>query len=117
MPEALRELSLTQADLDAYILSAYSTSTIPLGMLNDAMWDMRYYGLLGADAERVNAVRKAIKNASLEDRPAAVEHIAAVLENSSLCMAGNEALIRADADCFDRVISYRHADAEADIES
>lgn len=109
MPQALTELELTDEELTGYILQAYGDATMPSGVLNEVMYSMEY-DLLGADTERMRAVRMDIRNATLEDRDEAVEHIAAVLADSALCMAGNEALIRAVADRFDEVISYRSAD-------
>lgn len=109
MPEALRDMEITQADLDGYILNAYSIATSPVGMLNEVMYPMQY-DVLGMDAERAYAARKTIKDAVLTDQAAAAEHIAAIMADGGLCMAGNEALIRDDADAFDQVISLRHGD-------
>ena len=63
-----------------------------------------------ADAERILAIKRGIRDAKLSDQAEAAGHIAAALEDASYCMAGNESLIRADADCFDEVISWRHGD-------
>lgn len=110
MPQALYDMELTEESLDGYILSAYSAATGPQGVLNEVMNAM-ILDVYGADAERILAIKRGIRDATLEDRAEAVEHIIAALEDASYCMAGNEGLIRADADCFDEVISWRHGDA------
>jgi len=68
--------------------------------------------LYGIDAERTLAITKQIRDAKLEDQAAAAEHIAAVLSDADLCMVGNEALIRADADCFEEIVSWRGGSGE-----
>ena len=109
MSGALKDMTLTQADLDGFILNAYAAATWPWGALDEVM-NVMDLDFRGADNERIYAICKAVKNAKLSDQAAAAEHIGAVIENSALYMVGNEALIRADADCFDEVISWRHGD-------
>ena len=99
-------MELTQEELDGYILSAYARSNLPQGLLDEVV-TAAMYDLLGMDAERTLAVRADVRNAVVAQQAEAVDHIAKVFENSSFCMVGNEALIRADADCFDEVISLR----------
>ena len=111
MPDALESMTLTEESLDGYVLSAYSTATSPHGMLNEVM-SMMEYDLLGADTERILAITRQIRDAKLEDQAEAAEHIAAALADADFCMAGNENLIRADADCFDEIVSWRQGAAE-----
>ena len=107
MPEAIREMEqLTQEELDAYILSAYAYSNAPQGLLDELINAMTC-DILGMDAERTLAVRADARNATAAQQAEAAEHIAGVLENAAFCMVGNENLIRADADCFDEVVSWR----------
>ena len=111
MPEALQSMTLTQEGLNGYILSAYSDATAPQGMLNEVMVLMQY-DLFGADRERTLEIKKQIKAATLDDQAEAVERINAVMADADYCMAGNENLIRADADCFDEVVSWRQGMAQ-----
>ena len=113
MPRALDDMTLTEESLNGYILNAYSDATYPRGVLDEVMNAMML-DVYGADAERILAIKRGIRDAKLSDQAEAAGHIAAALEDASYCMAGNEGLIRADADCFDEVISWRHGDeAEA----
>ena len=106
IPEALNSLELTEESLDGYILSAYSTATMPQGVLNETMTAMQQ-DLLGIDADRTLSIKKQIKEATLADQTEAAEHIAAVFSDADYCMAGNEELIRNDADCFEEIVSWR----------
>ena len=106
IPNVIGEMQLDEEILDGYILKAYGTATEPQGMLSDTMLAMQQ-DLCGIDAERTLAIKKQIKDAKLEDQAAAAEHIAAVLSEADLCTVGNEALIRADADCFEEIVSWR----------
>ena len=106
MPQALNDMELTEESLNGYILSAYSAATSPQGLLDEVMSAMKM-DVYGADAERILAIKRGIKDATLSDQAEAAEHISAVLEDATYCVAGNESLIRADADCFDEVVSWR----------
>ena len=107
LPDALANLSLTQEELDGYILKAYSDATSPMGVLGEITTHITY-DILGMDAERVYAIRSDIRKATVDLLPEAAEHIGAVIRDSALCTAGNEALIRSGEEGFDQVISWRH---------
>ena len=115
MPRALDDMTLTEEGLNGYILSAYSHATYPQGILDKVMSAM-VLDVYGVDAERILAIKRGIRDAKLSDQAEATGHIAAALEDASYCMAGNEGLIRADADCFDEVISWRHGDEQEEAE-
>lgn len=106
MPQALYDMELTEENLNGYILKAYSDMTSPQGVLKDVMIAM-VLDVYGADAERIHAITHGIKDVELSDQTEATKHIAATLEDANYCMVGNEGLIRADADCFDEVVSWR----------
>ena len=106
IPNVIGEMQLDEENLDGYILKAYGNATAPQGMLSGTMQAMRQ-DLYGIDAERTLAIKKQIRDAKLEDQAEAAEHIAAVLSDADYCMVGNEALIRADADCFGEIVSWR----------
>ena len=111
IPQALSDMALTEEGLNGYILKAYSAATSPQGMLDEAMSAMKL-DVYGADAGRIQEIKRGIRDATLSDQAEAAGHIAAALEEASFCMAGNEDLIRADADCFDEVVSWRSGSAE-----
>jgi len=106
MPEALEGMELTQEALDGYILKAYGRATAPLGALNEVMTFMEF-DMMGMDIARTQAIKSEIRKSDLEMRDEAVAHLSRILEGAAICTAGNEALITADADRFDRVVSYR----------
>ena len=109
IPEAVKNMTLTEESLDGYILNAYSSVMFPIGNLNEMISAMGN-DLMGMDIDRAMAIKSDIRNATLDIQAEAAEHISKVAEASALCTTGNEALIRADADCFDEVISYRHGE-------
>ena len=106
MPDAFETMELTEEELDGYILSAYSTATYPIGVMGKVMSDMTGV-FMGGDPEKQRRFDLEMREAAPEDLPAAGEAIRRVIEKSALCTVGNEALIRADADCFDEVVTYR----------
>ena len=114
LPDALEQLQITEEELDGYILNTYASATAPLGAWNEVMNRMGLE-LMGADTARMQEIAADIRNATLEDREAAEEAIRRVQENAGYATVGNEKAIRADADCFDEIVSYRHADTGEEV--
>ena len=111
--DALREMgayldtmSLTQEELNGYILKAYSAVVRPSGVLDGVLSDMGGV-LMGMAPETEALMAQQVRFATLGLQPEAVRHIQKVLEDSTICTVGNEAMIRKDADCFEEVVSYR----------
>ena len=67
---------------------------------------------LGLDISRRAEMIDDIRNTTVDLLPEAADHIAKVMETATLATVGNEAMIRADADAFDEVITYRSLEQE-----
>lgn len=104
--KALLDISLTQQDLDGYILSAYAQALPPAGTLNNRMRYMRR-AMAGIDTEQINLMIADIKNARLEHQYEASQIIHDLLEQGPIVTVGNERAIQKSAGCFDEIIVYR----------
>ena len=111
LPENLKELSLTEEEMDGYILSTYAIVTYPRGFWGGLMNQMSL-DFLGLDISRRAEMIDDIRNTTVDLLPEAADHIAKVMETATLATVGNEAMIRADADAFDEVITYRSLEQE-----
>lgn len=103
---ALMDISLTQQDLDGYILSAYAQALPPSGNLNNRMRYMRR-AMAGIHTDQINLMIADIKNARLEHQAGASQIIHALLEQGPVVTVGNHRTIQRDAGCFDEIITYR----------
>lgn len=104
--KALMDISLTQQDLDGYILSAYAQALPPAGTLNNRMRYMRR-AMAGIDTDQINFMIADIKNARLEHQAEASQIIHDLLEQGPIVTVGNERAIQRSAGCFDEIIVYR----------
>ena len=104
--KALMDISLTQQDLDGYILSAYAQALPPAGTLNNRMRYMRR-AMAGIDTDQINLMIADIKNARLEHQAEASRIIHDLLEQGPIVTVGNERAIQRSAGCFDEIIAYR----------
>lgn len=103
---ALMDISLTQQDLDGYILNAYAQALPPAGTLNNRMRYMRR-DMAGIDSEHINRMIEDIKNARPEHKAEAARIIHELLSGGPAVTVGNERDILRDRDCFDEVMIYK----------
>ena len=113
LPEAVETLSLTEEEMNGYILKAFGNATYPQGAWNDVLIEMTL-DFSGGDPDRRREQILDIRNATLDDQKEAAQHIAEAMADASIATVGNEAMIRADADVFDEVITYRSREGAAD---
>ena len=97
--------------MDGYILNTYAIVTYPRGFWGGLMNQMSL-DFLGLDISRRAEMIDDIRNTTVDLLPEAADHIAKVMETATLATVGNEAMIRADADAFDEVITYRSLEQE-----
>lgn len=102
---AIRDIPLSQQDLDGYILSAYAQAMPPGGTLDT---HIRYMirDLAGLDTEQINLMTADIKNARLEDQAMASRVIQALLDRGPVVTVGNKREIRKSQECFDEILYY-----------
>ncbi len=103
--DAVRDLELTEEDLDGYKLYTLSTTGLEYGVLSGPMQSMEL-DILGFDLMQGTRMLEDVKNGELSDQEAAAEAIGSVLKEGNICAVGNGANIRADEDRFDQVVSY-----------
>ena len=106
MGDAVREMELTEEDLNGYILNTLSYSGIESGVLSMPMQAVEFE-ITGRDTERALDTFHDIKNAALTDQETAADVISDLFTEGNVCAVGNEAKLRADESRFDELISYR----------
>ena len=104
--EALAGLELTQEDLNGYILNSISNAARTKGVLAQPLAAVRA-AIYGYDAQREAQAINDMKNASLEDQQAAADCLQRIIQSGGFATVGNEDALRAEAEAFDQVISYR----------
>ena len=103
---ALKALSISQEDLDGYILSAYAQALPPVGRLGCAMRSMRRH-FAGIDEKVLLDMAADIPRASLADQQDAAAVIQTLLENGPLAAAGSRSCLEAAQMYFDEIIRIR----------
>ena len=101
----LMNLSLTQKELDGYILNAYSQALPPCGDLNERMRHMRR-SLAGIDSLAINEMIEDIKNARICHQKEAALAIDRLLQSGFIVTVGNETQIRKESGFFEQVTAY-----------
>lgn len=104
--KALLDISLTQQDLDGYILNAYAQALPPAGTLNDRMRYMRR-DMTGIDTAYISHMIEDIKKARLADQAEAAHIIHEILSTGPVVTVGNERAVMGDRTCFDEVFVYK----------
>lgn len=104
--EALAGLELTQEDLNGYILNSISNTARTKGVLAQPLTAVRA-AIYGYNAQREAQAINDMKNASLEDQQAAADCLQRIIRSGGFATVGNEDALRAEAEAFDQVISYR----------
>lgn len=104
--EALASLTLTQEDLDGYILHAYSLVTAPASQTSMARNAIEME-INGTSVSQLEARKQEILSATLEDQAAAADLLARLLDRMQVTMVGNDKRLTAQSDCFDVLYDYR----------
>ena len=106
LAEAIAGLELTEEELDGYILSALSSYGKVSGVLAEPLAAIENE-IMGRDNSRLAETVNDMKHASLSDQQATAAFFAELLENASIATVGNEAVLKAEAEAYDSVISYK----------
>lgn len=99
---ALKNIRLTQEELNGYILSAFSQAQPLSGPLNAGMRAMRRE-IAGISSEALSALLTDIPHASLQDQEKAAHIIQNILDSGSLGAAGSRSVIERAAGLFEAV--------------
>lgn len=105
LPEFIRNLNITQEELDRYIIKAFSSYTATEGELSGAISTMIDY-LTGKTVEDRIKVLQEIKSVTVEDVKNSAEMFEKLLENGAWSTIGSMDKIEANIDLYDAVISF-----------
>lgn len=102
----IMDISLSQQDLEGYILSAYAQAMPPGGALDS---HMRYMvrDMAGISTPQIHHMTEDIKNARLEDQAGASRIIQSLLEQGPAVTVGNKRGILKNRECFDEILYYK----------
>jgi Zn-dependent M16 (insulinase) family peptidase len=105
VPDFVKNINITQEDLDRYILNAYSTYTSTSGELNGATNYISEY-LMGRTAEDKLKLLREIKSVTVQDIRDSAAVFEKALENGAYTTAGSAAKIDENKDLYDAVILF-----------
>ena len=112
LPQFLKDVNLTQEDLDRYILKAYSQYSMPLGEMSGAINSLAEY-LGGKTSADTIKVLKEIKSLNIEDIRKMSENMTAFLNNATLSTTGSENAIESNINLFGTVIKLDNEEPTA----
>lgn len=103
LPEFLETVSLTQEDVDRYIISAYSSLAMPNGPLTEATNALNDW-LLGYGPEDTLTEMRQMKDLTVEDVRTFAQVLRQLLDDGVRSTSGSASTIEQNADLFDNVI-------------
>ena len=103
LPEFLRNVALSQEDLDRYIISAYSAYALPTGKLNGASSAISLY-LAGRSQDEKLARMQEMKAFTIDTLREMIPAFEALLEKGVRSTAGGAAAIEAQRELYDVVL-------------
>lgn len=102
IPDYLRSFTADERDMTKYVIGTFGSLDTPMNPEAKGSRSMSAY-LQELPFEQIQRERDEILNATPEDIRNLADLIAAVLEDDSLCVIGNENAIRAESGLFDSV--------------
>ena len=104
-PAILREMDLTEEDLDTYTVSAYQKIAVPMGDISRADSGIYNY-FAGIDPDNLLYISEDMKKAAIEDKTVAADIIEKMINDGHFVMAGSKSKLEEDKDCFDMVFAF-----------
>jgi Zn-dependent M16 (insulinase) family peptidase len=111
LPEFIRNISLTQEELDRYILKAFSSYTATTGELSGASNTINNY-LMGKSTEDQLKVLQEIKSTTVQDVKDSAAMFEALLENGAYSTVGSAEKISANKELYDSILSFGQEQAD-----
>lgn len=102
IPEYIKSFSLDERDMTKYIIGTFSALDTPMNPEAKGSRSMSAY-LEGITYEQIQKERNEILNAQPEDIRRLAELVEAVLKKDSICVIGNENMIKESAGLFENV--------------
>ena len=112
LSSALSDLSLSQDDLNGYIVNTYGQSTSPQGSLSKGFSAIQY-AIEGRDLEKSYERTADIRNATLEDLNNAVDCLKEAEQRTPLIMTGNKQQMEKESSSFDLILDYQKESEDA----
>ncbi|MCR5007397.1 MAG: hypothetical protein K6A76_02325, partial [Oribacterium sp.] len=103
-PAILREMDLTEEDIDTYTVSAYKKIAVPMGDISHADSGIYNY-FAGIDPGHLLNISEDMKKATIEDKTVAADIIEKMINDGHFVMAGSKSKFEEDKDCFDMVLA------------
>lgn len=105
LPDFLKNINITQEELDNYILKAFSTYTAPSGEMAGASTAITYY-LMGMTSQDILKILKEIKSVTVQDVKDSASMIDNMLKNGAYSTVGSMEKITENKDLYDKIISF-----------
>lgn len=105
LPDFIRNINITQDELDRYILKAFSTYTSPKGELAGASNAINNY-LMGITPEDELKILSEIKSATVQDIKDSASMFEDFLKNGAYSTVGSAEKLNANMDLYDSIISF-----------
>jgi len=105
LPEFVKNIDITQDELDRYILNAYSSCTATAGELNGAASRIGEYLMGWTDEDKLELLKE-IKSVTVQDVKDSAAVFEKALKNGTYTTIGGAAKISENSDLYDSVISF-----------
>jgi len=111
LPEFVRNVEITQEELDRYILQAFSMYTATSGELNGASNALSNY-LMGKTSEDQLKLLREIKSATVQDIKDCAAMFENLLKNGAYSTVGSAEKINANKELYNSIISFGQQQAD-----
>lgn len=105
LPDFIRNLDITQDELDRYILKAFSTYSKPKGELSGALTAMNNY-LMGKTPDYTLKLLEEIKSTTVQDLKDCAPMFEKLLANGNVTTVGSSEKVEANKDLYNSIISF-----------
>ncbi|WP_024831832.1 insulinase family protein [Ruminiclostridium josui] len=104
LPEFIKNINLTQEQLDSYILKSFSNYTVPTGEISGANTAISYY-LMGIKSEDILKILKEIKSVTVKDVKDTATMIENMLKNGAYSTAGSKDKLNENKELYENIIA------------
>ncbi len=104
LPEFLKNINLTQEQLDSYILKSFSNYTVSAGELSGANTALSYY-LMGMNSEDILKILREIKSVTVQDVKDSASMLENMLKNGTYSTAGSKEKLTENKELYDNMVS------------
>ncbi len=104
LPEFIKNINLTQEQLDSYILKSFSNYTVSSGEISGANTALGYY-LMGIKSEDILQILKEIKSVTVNDVKDTASMVENMLKNGTYSTAGSKEKLSENKELYDNIIA------------